>query len=79
MADQKQNNVIHLEEKVEALSNKVAYLTDKVSEQTESIEGLLAAWNASRGLLLIIKWLAGVASGCAVIWAALHGGPGQNG
>lgn len=78
MSDPKQNNVIHLEEKVEALSNKVAYLTDKVTAQTESIEGLLAAWNASRGLLSIIKWLAGVASGCAVLWAAWHGGPGPH-
>ena len=79
MADPKQNNIIHIEEKVELLSKEVASLKDEVADLNKSIEGLLDAWKASRGLLLLIKWLAGVASGCAVIWAALHGGPGQNG
>lgn len=79
MADPKQNNIIHIEEKVELLSREVASLKDEVAKQNKAIEGLLDAWKASRGLLSIIKWLAGVASGCAVIWAALHGGPGQNG
>ena len=65
------SEIKHLEDKVEALSDEVVALK-------QSIEGLLDAWKASRGLLSIIKWLAGVASGCAIIWAAMHGGPGSH-
>ena len=65
------SEIKHLEDKVEVLSAEVVALK-------QSIEGLLDAWKASRGLLSIIKWLAGVASGCAIIWAAMHGGPGSH-
>lgn len=42
----------------------------------ESIQELLDTWRAAKGMLTIIKWLAGISSGMAVIWAAWHGGPG---
>ncbi len=71
MADPKQNNVIHLEEKVEALSKEVAALKEIIKE-------LLDMWRAARGMLTIIKWLAGISSGLGVIWAAWHGGPGSH-
>ena len=77
MADPKQSNIIHIEEKVELLSREVASLKNEVVELNRSIEGLLDAWKASRGMLSIIKWLAGVAGGIAVIWAAFNGGTGH--
>lgn len=69
-SDQRPNNIVHLEIKVEALSKEVA-------ELNKSIEGLLDAWRASRGLLSVIRWLAGIASGMAVIWAAWHNSAGH--
>lgn len=71
-------NVSHLEEKLESLSKEVTALNKKVSAQTESIEGLLAAWQASRYTLSIIKWLASVAATLVALWTFFNGqGPGH--
>ncbi len=61
-----QGEIAHLEAKVEALAKEVAALK-------ESVEDLITAWNASKGLLSVIKWLAGLASAGAIVWAAWHG------
>ncbi len=58
---------------------EIAELQKSVAELKESIQELLDAWRAARGMLTIIKWLAGISSGLGVIWAALHGGPPPNG
>ena len=55
------------------LEKKVDVLTKKVDALTASIEDLLLAWNASRGLLTMIKWLAGLGAAVAVIWATWNG------
>ena len=60
------NEIARLEMKVEALAIEVAALK-------ESVEDLITAWNASKGLLSVIKWLAGIASAGAIVWAAWHG------
>ena len=60
------SEIAHLEQKVEALAKEVAALK-------ESVEDLITAWNASKGLLSVIKWLAGMASAGSIVWAAWHG------
>ena len=59
-------NMVELEKKVDALSIQVETLTT-------SIEGLLAAWNASSKVLSVIKWLAGLGAAIAVIMAEWYG------
>lgn len=72
------NNISHLEEKVETLSREVNILNAKVSAQTSSIEGLLAAWQASKATLAIIKWTASVAATLVALWTFFNGqGPGH--
>ena len=58
--------MVELEKKVDALSIQVETLTT-------SIEGLLAAWNASSKVLSVIKWLAGLGAAIAVIMAEWYG------
>jgi hypothetical protein len=55
--------------------SEIAELRNAVAELKESIQELLDTWRAARGMLTIIKWLAGIASGLGVLWAAWHGGP----
>ena len=57
--------------------SEIAELKKSVAELKESIQELLDAWRAARGMLTIIKWLAGIASGLGVIWAAFHNTPHQ--
>ena len=59
-------NMVELKKKVDALSIQVETLTT-------SIEGLLAAWNASSKVLSVIKWLAGLGAAIAVIMAEWYG------
>lgn len=47
---------------------------DELLQLKESIQELIDTWRAARGMLIIIKWLAGIASGLGVLWAALHNG-----
>lgn len=54
------------------LESKFDTLSSEVSELKTSIEGLLHMWQASRGLLSMIKWLSGIATCAAVIWAAFY-------
>lgn len=58
--------------------SEIAELKKSVTELKESIQELLDAWAAARGMLTVIKWLAGIASGLGAIWAAWHSGSGPH-
>lgn len=66
------------ETEIAELKKTVAELKTSINELLklkESIQELLDTWRAARGMLTIIKWLAGIASGVGVIWAAWQNGP----
>ncbi len=54
------------------LQTKVNDLTHQVNGLTVSIQNLLEAGNAAKGMLWGIKWLAAVGSTLAIIAAAFH-------
>ena len=56
-----------------ALKNDMEEMKHDVKELKAEVKDLLEAWNTATGMLKVIKWLVGVASAGAVIWAAFKG------
>lgn len=61
------------ENHVAELRREVSELKTCVSEMRDSMKDLLSAWQAAGVFVGIIKWVASIASGAAVIWAMIHG------
>lgn len=55
------------------LREEVKEIKTEIKELKEEVKELLEAWKTANGLLKVIKWLAGIASAGAVIWAAFKG------
>ena len=55
------------------LRRELAELKEAISEIRTSTTDLLAAWRAAGVFVGVIKWAASIASGAAIIWAAIHG------
>ena len=48
-------------------------LTIKVEALTNQVHSLVTAWNTAGYIVGVVKWLAGVASAVAILWAAMRG------
>lgn len=55
------------------LRQEMAEMKNDLKELKGEVKELLEAWNTATGLLRVIKWLAGITSAGAVIWAAYKG------
>ena len=49
-------------------------LKEQVRALRASVDNLLTAFNGARGVIVTLKWLAGIAGGLAALWAAMHAG-----
>lgn len=56
------------------LESKIEKLEDKVTKLTTSVEDLVTAWNTAKGMTTFVKWLAGVAAACVMLWNLAHNG-----
>ena len=69
-----QNEEIEHRVDIVALRDEVRELTKTVAELSETISEMARAWQASKGVLFAVKWLAALSASLAVAWAALTGG-----
>ncbi|MGA0588105.1 hypothetical protein ACO2Q2_13390 [Dyella sp. KRB-257] len=51
------------------LKHEVRDLTGKVEKLTQQVSGLVEAWNTANGVLKFVKFLGGIATAGAAIWA----------
>ena len=59
---------------MEELRREVSVLQDEMRVLSDSIQGMVAAWEASKGVLLVIKWTAAVGFSIAGIWSFIKNG-----
>lgn len=59
---------------IAALRREVAELKSGMQELKVSVTDLVDAWRAAKGFLAVVKWMAAIGSGLAIIWTAFHGG-----
>ena len=57
----------------ELIRAEIAEIKNEIKELKAEVKELLEAWKTANGLLKVIKWLAGITSTVAVIWAAFKG------
>jgi hypothetical protein len=60
-----------------ALRRTVEEMKELDDELHEEVKQLLKAWDTATGLVVFIKWLAGLAAALGVIWVFLNGIPKQ--
>ena len=65
------------EKDIAELKASVIEIKKTIAELNASIDELLDMWHAGRGMLTIIKWMAGIASGFAAVWAVINNTPHQ--
>jgi hypothetical protein len=53
------------------LRHEIAALEAKVDQLSTDVKGLVEAWQTASGVVAFVKWLAGISTAAAVIWAAL--------
>jgi len=63
----------HNDVELAMLRKDVELLTDRVSELTNQVSGLVRAWETAGYIVSVVKWVAGLASAAAVVAAALKG------
>lgn len=56
-------------ERIERLEKKV----DRIDEIAEDVKKILDLFRTSKSVVAAIKWLLGIGTALAVIWAAVHG------
>lgn len=54
---------------MQALREEVNDLKAEVSELRKDIAGLIEAWNTAQGITKFVKWLSGIVTGLAVLYA----------
>jgi hypothetical protein len=60
-----------------SLRRAVEEMKELDDELHEEVKQLLKAWDTATGLVVFIKWLAGLAAALGVIWVFLNGIPKQ--
>lgn len=49
---------------------EIAALETKVDQLSADVKGLVEAWQTASGVVAFVKWLAGVSTALAILWAA---------
>lgn len=49
---------------------EIAALETKVDQLSTDVKGLVEAWQTASGVVAFVKWLAGVSTALAILWAA---------
>ena len=62
------------ESELAELKREVAELKGATQELKASVTDLVDAWRAAKGFLAVVKWMAAIGSGLAIIWTSFHGG-----
>lgn len=58
------------------LKAEITGLKEDISDLKKDIKGLVEAWNTAKGMTSFIKWLSGLATAGAVLWALIRGNHG---
>ncbi len=51
---------------------EIAALENKVDQLSTDVKGLVEAWQTASGVVAFVKWLAGISTAAAVLWAAFR-------
>lgn len=65
--------IVELQGEVGDLKDEVIHLKDTIKCLRTDIHDLVYAYNTAKGVTSFIKWVAGVITACAVVYAFLKG------
>jgi hypothetical protein len=65
---------VNPETEIALLNQKVEQLERKIDKLSTDIEGLVEAWNASRGFLKVVKFVATVSAGIIALFVFIKTG-----
>jgi hypothetical protein len=63
----------HNDVELAMLRKDVELLTERVGDLSEQVSGLVRAWETAGYVVSIVKWMVGLASAIAVIFATIKG------
>ena len=77
MTDFQQNRLEEMRDEIEKLSPEfriiARYIDAHAEAQAAQNDELLKVFQAGKGVLSALKWLAGIGGALAMVWGALHG------